>query len=440
MPGLFLTEQGTPFDNTVDISGVYNVTEGSTVKYGISPANTSPGTYTFGQSGRKMYLTFEDIEGIAPDQTMSIIAATPDANCYLVQAGSTVRIPLRKLFWIWEKELKEELDPANMAILNPSPEIIWQTTNGLIQNATLNRNNSTDYRDCTLDVTTSGATPEGNAVVAILSNDGKIRWSFHIWVTDYNPDNGGPVFPMSPKHLFMDRNLGSNGNHTTLTPEGVGMYYQWGRKEPFPGPSVFDGEWEFDLTIDNNQRRVVNASNQQVLTKFENVNTLQNLGNSIHNPTVFYKADEWEVSVMQDWYTNSDSEMKYQNNYLWNDKKNRKAPYDPCPEGWRVPESSNVMLLNDLLRSGTVTPSSDGNVKWSYTHQQGQVWDIPFHGYIEDGLLRFATYFGDLWGRNVDKSIALEASFTPESPEVYQNANFRKIGSPVRCIKDTHIW
>lgn len=205
---------------------------------------------------------------------------------------------------------------------------------------------------------------------------------------------------MSPSHLFMDRNLGSNGNHTTLTPEGVGMYYQWGRKEPFPGPSIFvDGDWEFDLTIDNNQRRVVNASNQQVLTKFENVNTLQNLGNSIHNPTVFYKADEWEVSVMQDWYTNSDSEMKYQNNYLWDDKKHRKTPYDPCPEGWRVPESSNVMLLNDLLKNGTVTPSSDGNVKWSYTHQQGQVWDITFHGYIEDGILKYATYFGDLWGR-----------------------------------------
>jgi len=179
VPGLFLTGQGTPFDNTVDISGVYNITEGSTVKYKIK-SDPLPGTYTFGESGRKMYLTFEDIEGIAPDQTMSIIAATPDANCYLVQAGSTVRIPLRKPFWIWEKELKEELDPTNMAILNPSPEIIWQTTNGLIQNATLNRNNSTDYRDCTLDVTTSGATPEGNAIVAILSNDGKIRWSFHI--------------------------------------------------------------------------------------------------------------------------------------------------------------------------------------------------------------------------------------------------------------------
>ncbi|MCC8186767.1 MAG: hypothetical protein LIP08_04450 [Bacteroides sp.] len=55
--------------------------------------------------------------------------------------------------------------------------------------------------------------------------------------------------------------------------------------------------------------------------KFEHVTTLRNLENSIHHPTVFYKADEWEVSLMQDWYTHSDSEMKYQNDYLWNDKK-----------------------------------------------------------------------------------------------------------------------
>lgn len=235
---MFLTGQGADFGTMVGTSGIYNATEGVEFTYRITHDAATSGIYALGKAGRKMYLTFEDNEGIISDQTISIIAATPDANCYMVPAGSSLQIPLRKLFWIWEKELGEELDPKTAGILNHTPRIIWQTGNGLIRTATVN-GNSGDYRDYTLDITTSADIPEGNAVVAILSNDGRIRWSYHFWVTSYNPDNGGPVFPLSPNHLFMDRNIGSNGDHTTLNPEGVGMYYQWGRKDPFPGPSFF---------------------------------------------------------------------------------------------------------------------------------------------------------------------------------------------------------
>ncbi|MCD8262748.1 MAG: BACON domain-containing protein [Tannerellaceae bacterium] len=42
VPGIFLTEQGVPFETMTGTSGVYNVTEGIPVKYKISPAGTSP--------------------------------------------------------------------------------------------------------------------------------------------------------------------------------------------------------------------------------------------------------------------------------------------------------------------------------------------------------------------------------------------------------------
>lgn len=120
--------------------------------------------------------------------------------------------------------------------------------------------------------------------------------------------------------------------------------------------------------------------------------------------------------------------------------KKQKTAYDPCPKGWRVPETSEVLLLNDLVKNGTVTPSSDGTTKWSYSHQQGQVWEIPLQGNIEDGTLKFATYFGNLWCRQTEKSNARDISFDPNSPEVHAGSNFRKIGTSVRCIKDTYPW
>ncbi len=81
---------------------------------------------------------------------------------------------------------------------------------------------------------TTGA--EGNVIVGIRkkSEDGKpvedreYLWSWHLWITNYNPAELG--------QSTMDRNIGA------MESGGVGFYYQFGRKDPFPHwkASVYD--------------------------------------------------------------------------------------------------------------------------------------------------------------------------------------------------------
>ncbi|MCD7907051.1 MAG: BACON domain-containing protein, partial [Clostridium sp.] len=108
---LFLTTQNNDFSTLQGTTGGYNTQTGTEFIYRIKPATAENGIYSLGRSGRKMYLTFRDTEGTLSDKTISFFAATPDPNCHLLPGGSSLRIPLRKLFWVWEKELGRELNP-----------------------------------------------------------------------------------------------------------------------------------------------------------------------------------------------------------------------------------------------------------------------------------------------------------------------------------------
>ncbi len=83
---------------------------------------------------------------------------------------------------------------------------------------------------------------EGNVVVGIRKKtdaekaggpppaltDRQYLWSWHLWITNYNPAELG--------HKTMDRNIGA------MTPDEPGFYYQYNRKDPFPhyNATVYD--------------------------------------------------------------------------------------------------------------------------------------------------------------------------------------------------------
>lgn len=107
----------------------------------------------------------------------------------------------------------------------------------------------------------------GNAVLAVFDNQGQIAWSWHIWATDYDPyatDGTKTVQNRTAPNTtfdFMTQNLGWYPEKeyaarearikVTQSETGVtriitvnqpvtrqianGTYYQWGRKDPFPG-------------------------------------------------------------------------------------------------------------------------------------------------------------------------------------------------------------
>ena len=80
-------------------------------------------------------------------------------------------------------------------------------------------------------------TQQGNALIGLFNAGGECVWSWHIWVANYDPESSAQKY--SSGDIFMDRNLGTVGtDYTKVT--ACGLYYQWGRKDPFVGAAALN--------------------------------------------------------------------------------------------------------------------------------------------------------------------------------------------------------
>lgn len=154
---------------------------------------------------------------------------------------------------------------------------------------------------------------EGNALLAAMDAEGKILWSWHIWlvadeIVQHEYSNGAGV--------MMDRNLGAvsaeRGDAGAL-----GLLYQWGRKDPFLGVS--------DVTA----QQIAPAAATRVLPLVTVCSAQTGTVEwASSNPMTIILAPDADNS---DWLYGA-SEDK---NTRWSSDK---TIYDPCPAGWRVPD------------------------------------------------------------------------------------------------------
>ena len=177
---------------------------------------------------------------------------------------------------------------------------------------------------------------QGNALIGLFDAWGNCIWSWHIWVASYNPDSSAQTYASGA--VFMDRNLGAIGTDYTQS-AACGLYYQWGRKDPFPYPASFSSNRPAPFVYHDRFRYEVihpeNSDPADVMT----------VDWAVKNPTSFiYKADydveEPEEDVL-DW-------LLQPHHNLWGNTTRqgtdisevcRKTIYDPCPPGWRVPDA-----------------------------------------------------------------------------------------------------
>ncbi|ROH98611.1 T9SS C-terminal target domain-containing protein [Chryseobacterium sp. G0240] len=319
-------------------------------------------------------------------------------NSYIfdpAQNSEGLLVPVRKAYAMWEggNYINGTGIPAGTA----TAEVLWEDEHGLIKSGA----------NYILEILGSGQTAkikvpvnkakEGNAVIALKIN-GEIYWSWHIWVTD-DPTNGPSyksfnnlkrlksdgtieVIP-DPDWKWMDRNLGALTGFVTSSDwnRNMGLLYQWGRKDPIP-PLVTRGNdfYEVSGSIGRIRHRgaknFVNAQSIDDLTKtvlLSNATVTNNIRLSVKNPLslIYVNKDDNSgqayynnnVNLPVNWFGKTtdlpDNRLSELN--LWSDNSQGKidpdynnddsakpyrdkSPYDPCPNGWRIPS----MLVANL--------------------------------------------------------------------------------------------
>lgn len=270
-------------------------------------------------------------------------AAKSPANCYMVVPGTTVVIDMLKEPGTASNigiNYKERMGSEATISKIKSIGIVWQTENtpdGLIQDLTyLQEVGQAMFR------VTAGAA--GNLLLAAYSEPaqkGEILWSWHIWVTDYQPEKwisgntdvpGGNVYTISSV-TWMDRDLGAT-SATAGAATAIGYAYQWGRKDPFP----------LSTDIANVVLRPLYDSDGAYLRSgpsLKNTDSKDVLLASVQEPDVFFLNTGTAVSETP-WWKPTGSEA------LWVDDAVTKTMFDPCPAGWKIPPYSVTSAISGV--------------------------------------------------------------------------------------------
>ena len=223
------------------------------------------------------------------------------ANCYIISAPGTYRIPLvygnaikgggtnssaytsskTKVMGSEEFVLQEFVDHNDQKITSPyinvqnsgdqatKAKVIWEDCQDIVTAPAVTGSGADSYLTFTIK---KENLQNGNAVVAVTNATGTVMWSWHLWFTPKSSLKKIPFTSGGTTYNFMTDNLGwkytkwtgglkrevvvkieqqaETGEKKTATitlkqapgnnvREGYGNLYQWGRKDPLPGTDNF---------------------------------------------------------------------------------------------------------------------------------------------------------------------------------------------------------
>lgn len=254
----------------------------------------------------------------------------------------------------------------------------WLWTEELGQNASNNLISDVTYKDGKISFKASSK--EGNALIAAFDATGEILWSWHIWMTDtpkvFNYKNRSDKNP-DLGYYAMDRNLGAVSAEIDGGQATYGLFYQWGRKDPFVAGSKVEYDTDADgiktmYPMRNGSETVCNTKYPQAKwTAAEGDATTGTKAFAIAHPMYFLAANKtsgdnnWLAKGIGEFLTDGDP-----NNGLW--KPFTKTNYDPCPPGymnprngmWRVLENTTSVVWHDAPSYGAVYTTEDGEQTW----------------------------------------------------------------------------
>jgi hypothetical protein len=326
------------------------------------------------------------------------------SNTYLVAPGGTVRFEVSRAFNHTDGGFTKNLRvDGTEYIADFDIALVWADAENLIETPTVLGSGKN-----AIVTVKAKADKKGNAVVALKKKDTEdIVWSYHIWVTDYNPDGGAETQYLNTENgfIFMDRNLGASAAGTGVD-VNKGLFYQWGRKDPFPATlaagATQPGSGMFTTAV-------MSSSNGTI-------------PNTIKNPNVF-------ITSNNDWYYGNE-----RNNELWG-HIGLKTIYDPCPSGWRVPKNSGSSADTSPWKG--FNNSNGGTFSAGYTWSEKAVY--PAAGYRSElGVLTGQNLSGRNWCASPSTSTtdnALRLSFSNGNVNIAEGFP-RAYGFSVRCVKE----
>ncbi|WP_295937388.1 hypothetical protein [uncultured Alistipes sp.] len=317
--------------------------------------------------------------------------------------------------------------------------VIWQSKSNLLQYTHLNQGKAAFYVGADADDDTKIKT--GNALIGAYNADDELIWSWHIWITDFDPEADALIY--SNGYTVMRCNLGAFNNANSTTDEilaSYGLYYQWGRKDPFIGPSTYRGS-------EGTGAAMYNGSGTRIyVTMIDSDQKTGTVEYALQNPLSFINGIE---DSEYDWLWSDHSAA------LWSESA--KTVNDPCPYGWRVAPAdafAGLTIADDLnagyepyydkygwtLTDGTVSSLYIGGGRRRYDN--GKIFNI-YNPLSRSEAMDAQPWEGLYWTSRGRAASGEAAAFyfwfckkdVPTSGILLPAPYYRSNGMQVRCVK-----
>lgn len=378
---------------------------------------------------------FKSDERITVTPDMINLSASATANCYIVTAAGNYGFDGSKPGN--NSTVSGVTKPSNLTTAVEA-RVLWQT--GAAVGAANAVVKSVEYDETTRIVKfTTGSATEGNAVIGIFAsnaNNAPCLWSWHIWRLPSAPGTktfnktsattGGTV-----SVTMMDRNLGAY-NNTTNDAKSIGLLYQWGRKDPFPGPAGFNTTEPSNIYGSLYAGGAVKTFNgAYTIPAVKSDATTGTITYGIQYPGAFLYA-----GPSNDWLQTKDNNLwgtPWQDGGTGSYNKNQgtKSIYDPCPPGYRVPPQDTWNLQQN---AGT----------WSNGMTMDKLGNFWFpaaglrYGSSNAGKLAYGGSEGSYWSSSAFTSTSANGGILyfysgNVNPLNYCN---RAYGQSVRCVSE----
>ena len=376
------------------------------------------------------------------------------ANCYVISAPGTYRIPLvygnaiergttnssaytsTKSCIVDNEEfvLQDFVDHNDHKITSPyineqnsgdqatKAEVIWEDCQDIVTEPKVTGSGADSYLTFTIK---KENLQNGNAVVAVTNATGTVMWSWHLWFTPKSSLKKIPFTSDGSTYNFMTDNLGwkytkwtgglkrevvvkieqqaETGEKKTATitlkqapgnnvREGYGNLYQWGRKDPLPGTDNFYPNTAPNIGYKFNDGYTIVGDSHAEYTNPANVQRMEKrtIGLSIREPGIMLPK---VGGGKLSWTYRQYINLWSADNdsYAGTVRNGKKTIYDPSPVGFKVPDA---YAFKDFSLTGAV---------WSYgyTLKANNDKEIYFQagGYRDgnDGKLKLVGSYAFYW-------------------------------------------